>query len=125
MGEESSMQPRTCKLTAFTLVTAMALGGAVMAADLPKEASFSGTHYGSGTIKATPRGKERLLSVFEGSGVWITNGFLDHATTRCFGMGDYTNGIGRNHGYCIETLRTASDGTFGIDAVFQASYKLP
>jgi hypothetical protein len=46
------MQPRTSILSACTLSTAMAFGVAAMAADLPKEGTFSGT-------ASNPVGKER------------------------------------------------------------------
>ena len=56
------MQPRTC-LSAFTLSTAMTFGAAAIAADLPKEGTFSGTYAGAGTfLKTYPVGKERSLS---------------------------------------------------------------
>jgi hypothetical protein len=42
-GEKSSMQPRTRLFSAFTLTVAMAFGAAALAADLPKEGTFSGT----------------------------------------------------------------------------------
>jgi hypothetical protein len=55
------MQPRTCILSTFALGMTLALGAAALAADLPKEGTFSGTFYGVGTYKASPVGKERLL----------------------------------------------------------------
>jgi hypothetical protein len=54
--EEDTMQPRTCMLYAAALSTGMLLGGAAMAADLPKEGTFSVTYSSAGTIKATPVG---------------------------------------------------------------------
>ena len=54
------MQPRTC-IFAFTLGTAMAFGAAAMAADLPKEGTYSVTYSGLGTFKAVPVGKERMV----------------------------------------------------------------
>ena len=50
------MQPRTCILSAFTLSTAMFFGVAAMAADLPKEGTYSGTYSSVGTVKATAVG---------------------------------------------------------------------
>ena len=55
------MQPRTCLLYAFTLSTAMTFGTEVMAGDLPKEGTFSGTGSAAGTYKAYPVGKDRTL----------------------------------------------------------------
>lgn len=97
------MQPRTCILSAFTLSTGLAFGIAAMAADLPKEGTFNGTYSGFGTFKATAIGKERLLTVFDENGLQLTNGFLDHTTWHCWGMADYTSGMGTEHGYCVAT----------------------
>ena len=58
------MQPRTCLLTAFA---AIAFGVAAMAADLPKEGTFSGTDSGTGTFKTYPVEKERTLFLWEAS----------------------------------------------------------
>jgi hypothetical protein len=55
------MQPRATFLSAVTLGTAMVLGTAAMAIDLPKEGTYSGTYSAFGTCKATAIGKERLL----------------------------------------------------------------
>jgi hypothetical protein len=101
--EESSMRLRTCMLSAFTLSTAMSLGIAAMAADMPKEGTYSGTYSAFGTAKATPIGKERLLLVFDENGLSLSNGFQDHMTWHCWGMGDYTNGVGQDQGYCVAT----------------------
>jgi len=97
------MQSRTCIMSAFTLSISVAFGAAAMAADLPKEGTFSGTFSGVGTAKATAIGKERLLLVFDENGLQLTNGFLDHTTWHCWGLADYTNGMGTEHGYCIAT----------------------
>lgn len=97
------MQSRTCLLTVFTLSTAMAFGAAAMAADLPKEGTFSGTGTGHGTYKAIVIGKERMLLVVNDYAATVSNGFGDHITWNCFGLGDYTKGMGHNHGYCVGT----------------------
>jgi hypothetical protein len=55
MGRKVQMQQRTSILSAFTLSAAMAVGTAAMAADLPKEGTFSGTYSGFGTAKVTSR----------------------------------------------------------------------
>jgi len=93
---------RTCKLSAL-LSTAMFFGTAAMAAELPKEGTFSGTYFAFATFKATSIGKERLLIAFDENGLQLTNGFLDHTTWHCWGMEDYTNGLGQGHGYCVAT----------------------
>ena len=33
----------------------------------------------------------------------LTNGFGDHVTWRCWGSGDYMNGVGQDSGYCVAT----------------------
>jgi hypothetical protein len=55
----------------------LALGAAALAADLPKEGTFSGTFSGVGTYKAYQVGKERLLLVFDENELQLTNGLLD------------------------------------------------
>jgi hypothetical protein len=102
-GEESTMQSHTCKLSAFTLSVTMFLGIAAMAADLPKEGTSVGTWSAVGTFKATTIGKERLLTSSDMDGLSLTNGFGDHVTWHCWGAGDYANGMGGDHGYCVGT----------------------
>jgi len=97
------MQPRTFMLSAFTLSTALALGVTAMAVELPKAGPYSGTYSASGTYKATPIGKDRLLTVWDENGLTLTNGFQDHMTWHCCGLGDFTNGMGQGHGYCVGT----------------------
>ena len=97
------MQLRTRVLSAFTLSTAMAFGATAMAADMPKEGTLSGTYSAAGTFKGTPIGKERLLTAWDENGMQLTNGFLDHVTWHCWGLGDFTNGVGQDHGYCVGT----------------------
>jgi hypothetical protein len=98
------MQPRTCRLSALTLSAAMSFGAAAtMAADLPKEGTYSGTYSAFGTFKATSIGKERLLTTIDESIMTLTNGFGDHVIWHCWGSGDYTNGVGQDSGYCVAT----------------------
>jgi hypothetical protein len=97
------MQVRTCILSAFTLSTAMFFGISAMAADLPKEGTYSGTYSSFGTAKATAIGKERLLVAFDENGLTLTNGFGDHMTWHCWGWADFTNGMGQGQGYCVAT----------------------
>ena len=84
------------------LLVAMLLGTAI-AADLPKEGTYSATYSGYGTYKATPVGKERLLLVFDQNGLSVRNGIMDHMTQHCWGVGDFINGMGGTHGYCVAT----------------------
>jgi hypothetical protein len=97
------MQPRTCILSTFALGMTLAFGAAALAADQPKEGTFSGTFSGVGTYKAYPVGKERLLLVFDENELQLTNGLLDHTTWHCWGLGDFTNGKGTDNGYCVAT----------------------
>jgi hypothetical protein len=97
------MQSHRSILSAFTLSTAMAFGAAAMAADPPKEGTYSGTFSGLATVKATQIGKEKLLTVLDANASVLTNGLLDHTTWHCYGLGDFTNGIGEERGYCVAT----------------------
>lgn len=96
------MRSRTCALSALALSTAMFFGTA-MAADLPKEGTYSGTYSSFGTFKATPIGKERLLVTFDENGLSVTNGLLDHMTWHCWGGADFRKGLGQASGYCVGT----------------------
>jgi hypothetical protein len=89
--------------SAFALGAAMLLGTAAMAADLPKEGTFSGSYYAFGTFKATQVGKELLLEVFDDNGPSLGNGLLDHTTWHCWGTANFVNGVGAPHGSCVAT----------------------
>ena len=118
------MQSRTCMLAAITLCSAMFLGTAAMAADLPKEGTFTATYSGYGTYKATSLGKELLLTGGEENGLIVGNGLLDHMTWHCWGLSDVTNAMAQHHGYCVGTDPAgdqiagsyASDGKYPADA---------
>jgi hypothetical protein len=97
------MQSRTCILSAFTLSTAMAFGVAALAADLPKEGTFSETYSSVGTSKATQIGKDRVLIVLDETGLSVGKGILDHIRWHCFGIQDATNGIVQGQFYCVGT----------------------
>jgi hypothetical protein len=96
------MQQRTSILSAFTLTTAMAFGAAAMAADLPKEGTYSGIYAGFAAYKATSIGNQ-LLVAFDENGLTVGTGLFDHMTWHCWGMGDFTNGMGPNYGHCVGT----------------------
>jgi hypothetical protein len=102
MTRRTTLMLHTCVLSA-SLSTGMFFGTAAMAAELPKEGAFTGTYSGFGTFKATPIGKERLLLVFDENGLTLTNGFLDHTNMHCWGLADFTYGVGQVHGYCVIT----------------------
>ena len=97
------MQSHTCILSAFTLSTAMLLGAAVMAADLPKEGTFNAIYSTFGTIKTTTIGKERVMFVFDENGLIRSDGLLDHTTWHCWGMAEFVNGVGAPYGSCVAT----------------------
>jgi hypothetical protein len=94
------MHPRTCILSAFTLSTAMFFGVAAMAADLPKEGTYSGTYSSVGTVKATAVGKERMLIAFDEYGLSLGKGITDRMRWHCSGLIDLMSGIGQIHGHC-------------------------
>jgi len=96
------MLSHKCILSVVTLGTAMGFGAA-MAADLPKEGAYKGTYAAVGTYKTISTGKERLLLVFDETGLQTTDGFQDHVTSHCFGTDDYTNGMGQVTVHCVST----------------------
>jgi hypothetical protein len=97
-----------------TLAMVCALSGSPPAsAQTMKEGTTSGTYYGHGTAKVTPVGKERLLITFEDNGPSVGQGIIDHLTNRCWGMGDFINGMGKSHGYCL-AIDPAGD-QIGVD----------
>ena len=97
------MQSRTCILTAFTLSTAMAFGVAAMAAELPKEGSFSGTKTATGTYKLYPVGKDRAVFNWEVNGVTVGTGVVDHVTRHCYGEGNIAGSLEWANATCIMT----------------------
>src|SRR5262249_13719520 len=95
------MQRHTCMRSTFALGAAIFFGTAAMAADLPKEGTFSGSYYPFGTVKVTRVGKELILFVFEENGLIQSNGLFDHMTWHCWGMANFVNGVGAPHGSCV------------------------
>jgi hypothetical protein len=118
------MQPGTCVLSAFALTTATAFWVTAMAADLPKEGTFSGTYAGSGMCKINPVGKERTVLACDELSLTVGKGFLDHMTWHCLVLDSVMTGMGHFEGYCVVTdpagdqiaADIASDGTFPADA---------
>jgi hypothetical protein len=96
------MKARAVWVTVLAVAVVLFLGASAEA-QLPREGTYRGTYSGFGTIKATAIGKERLLVTFEENGLTLTNGFLDHMTWHCWGLADFTNGMGQAHGYCVAT----------------------
>ncbi len=72
-------------------------------AQIAKEGSQSFTYFGFGTSKATQVGKDRLLTTLDKNGLSVGQGIFDHMTWHCWGSGDFTNGVGQHHGYCVTT----------------------
>ncbi len=97
------MRTHKCILSGLALGTAMALGVAAMAADLPKEGTFSGTYSAASTEKGYPVGKERFLVTYDENGLSVGKGFLDHMTWHCFGLADVAGGMIQSQGRCIAT----------------------
>ena len=62
------MQQRTSILSAFTLSTAMALGTAAMAADLPKEGTDSYTNIWLATVTSSIKAGDRSFATVELTG---------------------------------------------------------
>ncbi|MFL5251728.1 MAG: hypothetical protein ACJ8AI_02325, partial [Rhodopila sp.] len=92
-----------CFLSAVALGTAMSFGVAAVAADLPKEGSYKGFYSAVGTIKTSSVEKNRSFESFDETGFQVTGGFLDHTTWHCWGIGDFENEKGGEHGQCIGT----------------------
>jgi hypothetical protein len=91
----------TLSILAFT--AAMALGVTAMAADLPKEGTFSGTSPAAGTYKLYPVGKEHDVATWDENGLFVGSGLLDHMTFHCFGLADSAIGMDQFRGYCVLT----------------------
>ena len=105
------MQPRTCMLSTFTLSAAVFLSTVATAADLPKEGTFSGQYSAVGTVKANSLGKERVLLIYDQNGLSVGEEIFNHSTWHCWGLGDYANGQGQDHGYCVATDPTGDQVT--------------
>jgi hypothetical protein len=97
------MQSRTCLFSAFTLSVAMVFGAAALAADLPKEGTFSGTYSGFGTFKATLVGKERVVAVWDANAITVGKGIWDHVSWHGSGQDNITSGISHVRGYFVGT----------------------
>jgi hypothetical protein len=105
-GNVPKLMMRTLALSTLVMVCALSASPPVLA-QMMKEGTTNGTYYAYGTFKGTPVGKERLLITFEDNGLSVGQGITDHMTWHCWGTGDFINGIGKNHGYClgIDTAR--------------------
>jgi hypothetical protein len=74
------MKTRKSTLSLLTLSSAVLLGTIAVAADLPKEGTFTTTYNGVGTYKTATMGKETVISSWEEIGMTAGNGLLDHLT---------------------------------------------
>jgi hypothetical protein len=118
------MQSHTSILSAFILGTAMLCGAGAIAAELAKERTHDVTLSGTGTFKATPVGKERILIAWEENDLSVGKRILDHMTWHCFGLQDISSGISQYSGYCVITdpvgdqivVDITSDGKYAADA---------
>jgi hypothetical protein len=90
-------------LSTLAVAATMALGATALAADLPKEGTFSGTFSSAGTYKAYPVGKDRTLVTWDENGLSVGNGAFDHMTYHCFGLANIANGMEQDQGYCVGT----------------------
>lgn len=97
------MPSRKYILSAAALMTAIVFALATAASAQAKEGTWSGTYSGFGTSKAVQIGEERLLTVFDENGLFVSDGMFDHTTWHCWGLADFTNGMGQAHGYCVGT----------------------
>src|SRR5258708_4607224 len=87
----------------IALVPLLVLGVSFPASAQMKEGSYQGTYTAYGTFKVTQIGKDRVLLAIDENGANLTDGFTDHTTLHCWAIGDYTNGMGEDHGYCVGT----------------------
>lgn len=97
------MQQRKHLLSAATLSSAMLLSTVAVAADLPKEGTFSVTYFSYGAGKSMQLAKERWFAHFEDHGLTVGSGLLDHMSWHCWGVADGANSIARFNGWCVLT----------------------
>jgi hypothetical protein len=111
-------------LSTLTLTAAMVFGVVAMAADLPKEGTFNGTISLAGTFKIYLVGKEHIVGTYDENGLTVGEGFYDHMTWHCFGVGDAATGMLRTQGRCVGTdptgdqlvIQTGGDERHPMDA---------
>ena len=101
------MRARTCMLVTGILMLGTAFGTAGLAADpqqsFPKEGTWKGQYTSYGANKAVEVGKERVLVTFDEHGTTLGDGIFNEVIWHCWGQGDFTNGVGQEHGYCVGT----------------------
>jgi hypothetical protein len=101
-----------------------------MAADLPKEGTFSGTYSAIGTGKLIKVG-DRSLYIFDENGIQVANSVPEHMTFHCWGTSETANGEAVNQGYCVASDPSGDlmEGTFNDkhkqgDKVFKGLFSL-
>jgi hypothetical protein len=99
------MKSRNYILSAAALVLTAAYAFATGAPAQAKEGTASFTFAGFGNFKPTEIGKDRLLFVFDENGLdeGSSDPLFDHTTWHCWGLGDFTKGVGQTQGYCVRT----------------------
>lgn len=105
----------------FAFVPLLVLAVATPAAAQAKEATYKGTYAAYGTYKVTAIGKDRIPLVADENGLNLTDGFTDHTTFHCWATGDYTNGVGEDHGYCVGTM---PNGDQIVSNIFNPQHQL-
>ena len=97
------MLTHKCALSTLVLTAAMAFGATAIAADLPKEGTFTATYSAVGTTKSSPLGEARWFGSWDEDGLSVGSGLFDHFTWHCWGVSEGMKAIGTVHGYCLGT----------------------
>jgi hypothetical protein len=95
------MQSHTCILSVLTLSTSMGFGAATMAADLPKEGSFTATYVGRISFQSWTTVKDQTFGIFDNRATSVGNGLFDHVAWRCMGTEMVQSGTGPLHAFCV------------------------
>ena len=87
-------------------IVLLAVFGTEVKAQIPKEATGSGTTAYNVMLKALPMGQERVQMTYESMGVIIadtSNDLLHNASLRCLGALHAVKGEYNNGGFCVAT----------------------
>jgi len=115
----------------ISAIFAVALLAAPAAAQ-GKEGTSTDTWGGFGTAKAIQIGKDRILVATEEHNFCVSNDpMFGHLTSHCFGVADFTKGVGQNQGRCVETdpagdqiVLSYDTGNFTLGKTFKGSLTL-
>jgi hypothetical protein len=103
-GIQMNSQKHILSAATLTLTLVAAVAFAAAAPARAGEGKLSGTYAGWGTIKATQIGEDRLLTINDHNAVGVNSDpMFGHLAAHCWGLGDYTKGVGQVHGYCVFT----------------------